>query len=326
MSDWPRSGLARAESAWPPDDLGDVVSLLAPDPADASVLSWAALLLAGAYGWGVLALRRRHRRFPMWRAVSFGAGCVLLWAITGSGVEQYARALFSMFMVQQLTLMIVVPSLLVLGAPGRVLLSATPHRGPGRLVVRCVLGAIRGRVVRLALHPVVAVGLFLAAYYGLYLTGLAPVVLRQPGGDLALECFFLAAGVLLAVPVLSAGPLPRRVTHGERAVDVFVEMALHAFFGVLIMVSTSLLVPAFAVTSRALGIDPMADQAVAGGIAWSYGEGPAVLTLLYVMERWFRSETRAAQGAGPSPDTEDSEELTAYNAYLARLAEDRRSP
>lgn len=325
MTDWRRPGLARAEAVWPPNDFGDIVSLLAPTPADASVLSWAALVLAGVFGWGVVALRRRRRRFPAWRVVSFLAGCVLLWVITGSGVEQYARALFSVFMVQQLTLMIVVPSLLVLGAPVRVLLGAAPHQGLGRVMLRCILGAIRGRVVRVVLHPVVAVGVFLGAYYGMYLTGLAPVVLRQPGGDLALECFFLAAGVLLAVPVLSAGPLPRRVSHGERALDVFVEMALHAFFGVLIMISTSLLVPAFAVSSRALGIDPMADQAVAGGIAWSYGEGPAVLTLLYVMERWFRSETRGARDAAPSRAAGDDEELTAYNAYLARLAKDRQS-
>lgn len=305
---------------WPPTDLASAIALLAPSALATSMLSWVALAAAAVYVFDLIVARRRGRPFPAWRVTCFLLGCVILFGVTGTGVETLARALFSVFMFQQLTLMIVVPSLLVLGAPV-VLLLRSGRRGPiGQVRQRWALGATRSRAAGFALHPLVDIGVFLAAYYGLYLSGLAQLVLRTPLGDLGLELFFLAAGLLFAVPVFSGGRLPRRVTHAERAIDLFIEMALHAFFGVLVMISTSLLIPAFADSSRALGVDPLADQGIAGGLAWSYGEGPAVLTLLFVMERWFRSDARTARRAEASGDTSTAAELAAYNEYLARLA------
>lgn len=311
--------------SWPPAGPADLLGLLRPD-ALASPLAWAAILGALLYVAGAVAVRRR-RRPPGWRIGAFLAGCAVLWLFTGTAVDPLGRTYFSVFMLQQLTLMIVVPSLLVLGAPGRLLLAAVPHRGPGLLVLRAALGALRSRAARIALHPVVGIGLFLFAYYGLYLFRLADMALRVPGGDLLLEVLFVVSGLLLAVPVLGADPLPRPVGHGERALDVFVEMGLHAFFGVLVMVSTTLFVPVLAAATAAAGGDPLADQRIAGGLAWSYGEGPSVLILVSVMHRWFRSDTAAGRreearvrAGGATPELDD------YNAYLAGLAarEDRR--
>lgn len=296
-----------------------VGELVAPAPGTASPLSWAAIVLAVLYLVAAVSARQRGRRVSLWRAVAFVAGCALLWAITGTGVEPMGKALFSVFMFQQLTLMIAVPSLLVLGAPAQVALHALPRSGLGGRVHRGCAEIARSRLARLALHPAVGIGLFLAAYYGLYLSPLAGVVLANPLGDLLLESCFLVVGLLFAVPVLSSGPLPRLVSHGERALDVFVEMALHAFFGVLLMVSKTPLVPTFAAASTALGVDPLADQAFAGGLAWSYGEGPAVLTLLYVMERWFRAEKRAGTRTDSAAVADEEAQLATYNARLASL-------
>lgn len=303
------------------DGPAGVAELLAPEPATASPLSWLAIALALLYLVGAVRARRARTRTAPWRTVAFVSGCVLLWGITGTGVERAGQAVFSVFMFQQLTLMIVVPSLLVLGAPAQVALHAVPHNMVGRRVRRGCAAIVRSRASLIAIHPAVGIGLFLAAYYGLYLSPLAGLVLANPVGDLGLEIGFLLAGLLFAVPVFGAGSLPRRVTYGERAIDVFIEMALHAFFGVLLMISKVPLVPAFATSSAALGVDPLADQALAGGIAWSYGEAPAVLTLLYVMERWFRADTRAATAANLAAATDEEAELIAYNARLARLAE-----
>lgn len=310
--------------SWPPADAGGFVALLRPSIDEASPLSWCAVALGLVY-LIVFVTVRRTRRPPFWRLVVFVVGCAALWAVTGSELERYARALFSVFMFQQLTLMIFVPSLLVLGSPVRLLL-AVPNLGPCRWIRVLALLLVRGSLVRVFLHPALNIGLFLAAYYGLFLTGAANWILRVPAGDALLEVVFLGAGLLFAVPVLGSGPLPRPVSHAERALDVFVEMALHAFFGVLIMVSKVLLVPAFAPSTLALGIDPLADQAVAGGLAWSYGEGPAVLTLLFVMERWFRSDTARSARADRGADTETEVELEAYNRRLSRLAEQDSRP
>lgn len=68
-----------------------------------------AAVLAIAYLLGVVRLRRQRRRWPLWRTVCFLLGCLVLAATTGLGVEAYGYALLSVFMFQQLTLMMTVP-------------------------------------------------------------------------------------------------------------------------------------------------------------------------------------------------------------------------
>lgn len=300
-----------------PVPFGDLAAL---DLADATPLSWLAVLLTAAYLAGVLRLRAQGRHWPALRTVAFVAGCVLLAVTSATGLEHYGTRLFSVFMFQQLTLMIAVPPLLVLGSPGTLLLRATPHGGAGGWVLRGALSALRSGAARWSLHPAVTICLFLLAYYGLYFGGIAQRLLEHPGGHLLLEAVFLFAGVVFTLPVLSTDPLPVRQSYGGRAIDVFVEMGLHAFFGVIVMMSATLFVPAFADSTRALGFDPLTDQGVAGGLAWGYGEAPTLILLLIVMSRWFRDDARRAARATRRAVVEGDPELDAYNAYLARLA------
>jgi putative membrane protein len=101
----------------------------------------------------------------------------------------------------------------------------------------------------------------------------------------------------------------------------------HAFFGVIVMMSNSLLVTTFAATPASWGIDPLSDQSSAGGIAWAFGEFPTVLVLTVVFFQWSRSEDRANRAAERARDRaiargESGEDpaLTAYNERLRRLA------
>jgi len=162
-----------------------------------------------------------------------------------SGLEDYGREMFSVFMFQQLTLMMTIPPLLVLGSPGSLLLRAMPHVWPGRMVLVAALGLLRSRAARLLLHPGFTIPLFLLLFYGLYFSDLDEVLLGSTGGHFAVEALFLAAGVVFAVPLLSADPLPVRQTHLGRMFDLFAEMPLHAFFGVIVMMSATTFVAAF---------------------------------------------------------------------------------
>ncbi len=295
------------------------LTLFTPSPGPFPLLPLIAAMLAAAYLAGVIRLRRQHRRWPIWRTISFLLGCLALAATTGLGVENYGYALLSVFMFQQLTLMIAIPPLLVLGSPGTLLLRATPHRGAGILILRAAHAGLRSRAARWALSPWIALPLYLAAFYGLYLADLAGPILAVPGGHLVLEVAFLVAGILFAIPVLSADPLPVRLTHAGRALDVFAEAALHAFFGVFLMIAPRLLVDSFAASTAALGMDPLEDQRVAGGLAWSYGEAPTLLIIIYVMHRWFRDDAARTEATDRYIDVHGNPELDAYNAHLAAL-------
>ncbi|MGQ7298073.1 cytochrome c oxidase assembly protein [Quadrisphaera setariae] len=277
-----------------------------------------------AYFAGAVKLWRSGRRWSVWATTSFMAGCALVLAVTVSGVEVYGSRIFSIFMFQQLTLMMAAPVLLVLGRPGTLLLKALPRRGRaavlGRPVLAAALWGLRSRLGRVLLHPVVCLPLFLACFYGMYLTDLAGVLLSSPAGHTAAEVAFLAAGVLFTVPVLSNDPLPAVHAPMTQAAEVLLEAFLHAFFGVIIMMASTPLVPHFADPPPGWGVDVMADQAVAGGLAWSYGEIPSVLLLVVIFVRWRRSDEAAASARDRYVEEHGDAELEAYNAHLAALA------
>ena len=304
---------------WIPDAPPTLLGYLTPLPQPFPVLPALGVLLAVAYLVGAIRLWRRGRRWSVARTICFLLGCLSLIAVTGLGVENYGYALLSVFMFQQLTLMMLIPPLLVLGSPGTLLLRATPHAGVGKVVLRAAHAGLRSRAARWALSPVLTVPLYLFTFYGLYLAGFADRILAVPGGHQTLEIAFLVSGILFTIPVLSSDPLPVRMSYGARAIDVFVEAALHAFFGVFLMMSTTLLVNNFASPTSDLGIDPFEDQWLAGGLAWSYGEGPTLLMLIYVMHRWFRDDTARAAAADRHADLHGDDELDSYNAYLTRL-------
>ncbi|WP_369010577.1 cytochrome c oxidase assembly protein, partial [Bacillus cereus] len=60
----------------------------------------------------------------------FLLGCLLLAAVMGLAIEGYGQVMFSVFMFQQMTLMMAVPPLLLLGAPGTLLLRSSPRNLP----------------------------------------------------------------------------------------------------------------------------------------------------------------------------------------------------
>ncbi|MDN3495136.1 cytochrome c oxidase assembly protein [Planococcus sp. APC 4015] len=304
---------------WMPEAPPTLLGYLSPVPLPLPLLPLLAGVLAVAYLAGAARLWSLGRLWPVWRTVSFVLGCIALAAVTGLGVEGYGYALFSVFMFQQLTLMMAIPPLLVLGSPGTLLLRATPHHGAGVLILRTAHAGLRNRTARWLLSPWLAVPLYLAAFYGLYLADFADPILATVTGHTLLEVGFLVTGMLFTIPILSSDPLPVRMSHGGRALDVFAEAALHAFFGVFLMMATSTLVEGFAGPTSALGIDPIEDQRLAGGLAWSYGEAPTLLMLIYVMHRWFREDTTQAVAADRRKDAYGDPDLDAYNDYLTRL-------
>lgn len=304
---------------WVPTAPPTLATLFAPTLQPLPVLPALAVAMAAAYLAGAVRMWTTGRRWSPWATLSFLTGCAVLVVVMGFGIEGYGLRLFSAFMFQQLTLMMAVPPLLVLGRPGSLLLRATPHHGPGILVLRGAYWGLRSRAGRVLLHPAFMVPLFLVSFYGLYLTDLASSVLSTWIGHTGLEVAFLAAGLLFTAAVLSRDPLPVRQSHLGRAADMFFEMPLHAFFGVIVMLSVTPLVTVFASPPSGWDIDVIADQELAGALAWSYGEIPSVLLLLVVFVRWRREDDRGARAHDRHVDQHGDADLDAYNAYLHQL-------
>ena len=283
----------------------------------------AAIIFAAVYVAGVLRLRRRGDSWPPGRTLSWLLGCLALLFVTSSGVGRYMPAMFSIHMVAHMGLSMLVPILLVLGAPVSLALRALPASGrndpPG--MREWLLAALHSRVSRVLTNPVVATVLFVAGFYGLYLSSLFDTAVGSHAGHLAMNLHFLLSGYLFYWIVIGVDPTPRPIPPLAKVGVVFASLPLHAFFGVVLMGTRKVLGADY---YRSLGLswhtDLLGDQRLGGGIAWAAGELPLVIVMLALLVQWARSDKRTARRLDRAADRDDDADLTAYNAMLAELA------
>ncbi len=284
----------------------------------------AALIFAALYVAGLVRLRRRGDKWPPGRTVSWLLGCLVLLFATSSGVGRYMPAMFSMHMVVHMCLSMLIPILLVLGAPVTLALRALPAAGrddpPG--MREWLLAALHSRLSRFLTNPVVATVLFVAGFYGLYLSNLFDITASSHAGHLAMNVHFLLSGYLFYWVVIGVDPTPRPIPPLAKVAVVFASLPLHAFFGVVLMGTKKVLAADY---YRSLGLswhtDLLGDQRLGGGIAWAAGEFPLVIVMLALLIQWARSDRRTAKRLDRAAERDDDAELVAYNAMLAQLAQ-----
>ena len=302
--------------------------VLALDLGSASPLAWLAVLLAVAYGGGLWRMHRRGLRWPVGRTAAWLGGCASLFYVTASGLQSYGMALFSVHMVQHMVLTMISPLLLLMGAPVTLALRALPAvPGPAGMPRRLLLTGLHSRPAQLVSSPLFTVPLFIASLYGVYFTPIFDDLMSTVPGHTFMLLHFLVTGLLFFGPILAIDPWPRRTGHGGRMLELLLPAPFHAFFGVAVMLSSSVILTSFADPPASWGIDPLYDQGSAGGIAWSFGEFPTVLVLAVVFFSWTRSEERRNRAADRVHDravargeSGEDPELTAYNERLRRLA------
>ncbi|RUQ98334.1 hypothetical protein ELQ94_13910 [Labedella endophytica] len=286
---------------------------------------WAAASVVGAvfYVRSVLRLRARGDAWPLGRTVAWVAGCAaLLWATSG-GPAVYGQVHFSTHMIQHMTLMMVVPPLLVLGGPVLLALRVLPVRSDGGRGLReWMLAVVHSRYLRVLSYPAVAGVLFAGSLVAFYFTGWFEWAMFAHEGHVVMTVHFLATGYLFFWVLIGVDPGPQRPTYVLRLLLLLATLAFHAFFGLAIMSSATVLAhPWWTGLGYADTAALLADQKVGGGVAWSTGEIPAVLVALAIVAQWVRSDERAAKRYDRRADRDGEAELTAYNDRLSRLGE-----
>lgn len=294
-------------------ELSDLFQL---DLASMSPLAWLAIVCLVIYLVGAISLWIAGKRWSVLATVSFFVGCLIWFLVTGLSGNAYADELVSVLIFQQITLMVFVPPFLLMGSPGRLLLRATPHRGIGRPVLRAALGAYRSRTALVLLHPAMVVIVAALAFPALYFTDAVSWFLALPGGHLILLTFFLVFGVIGAAPLWAVDPLPRSPSFPVRLVDLFIEIQIHAVFGLLLLVNAGRMFSWYAEDPEDWGLTRELDQAIGGGLVWSYGTLPLIVVLVVTFSKWRVSDLRQAKRR----QTQEDADLDAYNAYLAEIS------
>jgi len=286
-----------------------------------SFLAVVALVVLALYLAGVVRLRSTGVRWPWWRVLSFVAGAVTLFGVTGTWLNGYSMVMFSQHMAQHMVLSMISPLLLLIGAPVTLALRVLP-RGTGVAGVprALLLEALHSRFARFLSNPFFTIPLFLVSLYGVYFTPIFDDLMSNPVGHQFMLTHFLVTGLLFFGPILAQDPWPRTAGHGGRLLELVIPMPFHAFFGVGIMMSTALITRTFTHPPAGWGLDPIADQSTAGAIAWSFSELPAVAVLAVVLFSWMGSEERRGRRLDRQAERTQDAELEAYNARLRALA------
>ncbi|RLV56270.1 copper resistance protein CopD [Aeromicrobium phragmitis] len=247
------------------------------------------VLVGVPYVAGVLTLRRRGDQWPWHRSLAFGAGVLLIVLVTCTGTGRYAAALLSVHMAQHMTLNMIAPVLLALGAPITLALRALPPAGR-----RTLLAAMRSRVGRFLTLPIVATAIFVGGLYGLYFTPLFELAMSHHWGHLLMQAHFLASGFLYYWMVLGVDPDPRRSSRLLHIPMLVLVMLTHTIFAVVLVFGGT---PIGGDYFDSLQLDwarPLLDdQALAGGIAWAVGEFVTIAVLAGLILRWFADADRA---------------------------------
>ena len=327
----PNNGSSPASSMtgtmWMPMNPPDLGRLLSIHPQPVPILPAIALILLALYVAAVIRLRMRGDSWPVRRTIWWAAGIAVILAMTATGIDGYGMELFSVHMVQHMTLSMLAPVFLVLGAPITLLLRALPARAGRNSARAVVLRILHSRFALVLTHPVVTISLFLMSLYGLYFTPAFDYLMGTMWGHNLMLIHFVAIGFLYFWGVLGIDPSPRRPTRGVRQVngpvlrifELFVTVPFHAFFGVVVMMSAALIVHFYAMPMPGWGIVPLNDQALGGGIAWGFTEIPTLVVLGVLFLQWQSSEERLNRRVDRAAGRREAER-EAYNAYLARLA------
>ena len=217
----------------------------------------ALLLLAGVY-W-----RGRSRSAARWQARSFTVALAALAVALLSPLDAVSGVLASAHMVQHLLLTLVAAPLLAISAPAAALLRGGPDalRGPVRVWRRRSGGA-----VHLLRNPVVVWLLHVGTLWGWHAAVLYDAALANPLVHVVEHVTFLATGFLFWRVVLGARAV--RASPGLGVLLVFAMTMQSALLSLLLTFASTPWYSGYTTTTRAWGIEQLADQHLAGAIMW----------------------------------------------------------
>ncbi|MFJ2552003.1 cytochrome c oxidase assembly protein [Microbacterium sp. NPDC087591] len=276
---------------------------------------------------GVVRLHRRGDRWPIYRTVFWVLGLLLLVWVTGGPINAYQEYLFSVHMLGHMMLSMAIPLLLVSGAPVTLALRAIHKRDDDTRGGReWIMWAVHSPFSRVVTHPFVAAAIFILSLWAFYFTDLVRWSMYEHLGHEWMVTHFLISGYLFVLSLIGADPVPYRLPYAGRLITLIAVMAMHAFFGMAIMMQEGLMVADwFGSMGRTWGPEPMDDQYIGGGVAWSIGEIPTLILAITVAIQWSRDDTKVQRRGDRHADRTGDAELEEYNAKLAALAErDRR--
>jgi len=198
-------------------------------------------------------------------------GVFSLWIAVGSPLAAFDEASLTVHMIQHLLLMLVVPPLLLLGAPALPFLHGLPES-----VVRTVVGPIFRwswvqRFGKFLTHPVLCWLLASATMIAWHIPSAFELALRRDFWHEVEHFCFLSTSVLFWWPVVE--PFPSQPHWSRWSVPVYLLLAMFpgGALGAFLTFYDRVIYSSYVAGPQIFGLPPLTDQILAGVLMWVSG-------------------------------------------------------
>lgn len=289
------------------------------------------------YLWRAYRVLPRHGvRWSAAATSSFLAAAIVLLLTLQSFVEVYGEATFSVHMIQHLLLIMVVPTLTVLGRPLG-LLKACDDRS-----ARMTEAALASRVGRLLTFPGIGLAIYGIVVVGTHLTPFQQIMLADVPWLHAVEVVsYLVGGYVFFLPLIGHEPLRQQWSYPLRTFLLLLGMIVDTVVGVMLMMHSQSPFPAYGAFHVWTPEQLLSDVRTGGAIMWVIGDALMLAVTVSVLRawtsdtarqndtgKWLETARRSALAANTgderladAEDVDDEEALAAYNRMLAKLHE-----
>jgi cytochrome c oxidase assembly factor CtaG/polyferredoxin len=270
-------------------------------------------------GWSILH-RSSPSRFPIWRALAFTGGLVILWVAIASPLDAFSGFLLSAHMVQHLLLMSVAPPLILLGTPLLPLLRGLPRTFARDGVGPFLIWPALRRVGNTITHPVSCWTIMAITLCAWHIPAAFDLALRSPAWHKLEHACFFGASLLFWWPVVR--PFPSRPHWPLWSVPLYLLAAdlLNTSLSAILTFADHVLYRQYLEVPRLFGATALADQNCAGLIMWVPGSlvfliPAALIAMQYVSPRHLLVRPQIV----PLKSNVGSLSLSARRSVLARI-------
>jgi putative membrane protein len=237
---------------------------------------------------------------PLWRAGAFTSGVLFLWIAVGSPLAAFDDEVLTIHMIQHVLLMIVVPPLILLGAPALPFLHGLPRR-----FIRGILGPfLRWPPVqelgRTLAHPGVCWLVAMVALIGWHVPAVFQLALRSDvWHEVEHTCFF-TTGLLFWWPVIQPWPSIARWPRWCIPLYLFLATLPCDALSAFLVFCDRVVYPYYLTVQRPFTLSPLLDQEFAGALMWVSATFayliPAVIITIQILSPFSTMPAQQTQG------------------------------
>lgn len=266
------------------------------------------LLAEGLYlrGWGRLLDRaqpQKQRVVWLWRGAAFIGAIFVLLLASSAPVDTLSGRYFWVHMIQHLLLLVVMPPLLLAGAPLLPWWHGLPDwtRRLLRSFAASRLGHALAAIGRWCYQPAVACVLLLVGTWVWHWPPLYDFALNNDFiHDWGEHLTFMVVSTLFWAQIIPSPPLQPHASYLGRMGCMGFAVVQNLVLAMVIGFAPGALYAPYAHIAMATGLPAVQDQQIGAGIMWTFGDVPLGIAISILVQRWLATHTDEPETSLPA--------------------------